>query len=140
MRQASGTGPGASPRATIYARVSTTRQARDGTSLDEQVDRCSAWAAAQGMRVVATYREEGVSGAKASRPELDRLMGSARGGDIDAIVVFALDRWGRSMRNLLVTLDELDTLGVTFASVRESIDSSTATGRLMRNIIGSLAE
>lgn len=126
-------------RAAIYARVSTAQQV-DGTSLDEQVDRCRAWANAHGVSVVAVHRESGVSGATTSRPELDRLLAAARQGGIDTIVVFALDRWGRSMRNLLVTLDELDRLGVTFASVRESIDSSTPTGRLMRNIIGSLAE
>lgn len=130
---------GSPARAAIYARVSTAQQV-DGTSLDEQVDRCNAWARAHGLTVVTEYRESGVSGATTSRPELDRLLAAARRGEIDTIVVFALDRWGRSMRDLLVTLDQLDKLGVTFASVRESIDSSTPTGRLMRNIIGSLAE
>jgi DNA invertase Pin-like site-specific DNA recombinase len=130
----------ATVRAAIYARVSTDGQVETGTSLDEQIRRCRAYCAAQGWSVVAEYREEGVSGTKASRPQLDALMRSARGRELDAIVVAKLDRWGRSMRHLCEALGGLDDVGVRFASVAEAIDSSTPSGRLLRNVLGAIAE
>jgi len=127
-------------RAAIYARVSTDEQAEHGTSLDGQVRRCEAYCVAQGWTVVATHREEGVSGTLASRPELDQLMRSAKRHELDAIVVAKLDRWGRSMRHLSAVLGDLDDLHVRFASVAEAIDSSTPSGRLLRNVLGAIAE
>src|SRR4051794_24235461 len=64
----------------------------------------------------------------------------ARRGELDAIVVAKLDRWGRSMRHLSAVLGELDDLRVRFASVSEAIDSSTPSGRLLRNVLGAIAE
>ena len=127
-------------RAAIYARVSTDEQAQSGTSLDEQIRRCQAYCAAQGWTVATVHREEGVSGSRASRPELDRLMAAARSRAVDAIVVAKLDRWGRSMRHLSAVLGDLDDLRVRFASVAEAIDSSTPSGRLLRNVLGAIAE
>ncbi|MFP5317189.1 MAG: recombinase family protein [Acidimicrobiia bacterium] len=130
----------AAVRAAVYARVSTDEQAEHGTSLDEQVRRCEAYCAAHGWTVVAIYREQGVSGSRASRPELDQLMRSARSREVDAIVVAKLDRWGRSMRHLCSALGDLDDWQIRFASVAEAIDSSTASGRLLRNVLGAIAE
>lgn len=127
-------------RTAIYARVSTDEQAEYGTSLEEQVRRCEAYCVAQGWTVLVVHREEGVSGTLASRPQLDRLMLSAKRGELDAIVVAKLDRWGRSMRHLSAVLGDLDDLHVRFASVAEAIDSSTASGRLLRNVLGAIAE
>lgn len=127
-------------RTAIYARVSTDDQAEHGTSLDEQVRRCEAYCESQGWKVTAVYREEGVSGSAASRPQLDRLLHCAHRGELDAIVVAKLDRWGRSMRHLAAALGALDDLGIRFASVTEAIDSSTASGRLLRNVLGAIAE
>lgn len=131
---------GGTVRAAIYARVSTDEQVECGTSLYEQVRRCEAYCSAQGWTVTAVYREEGVSGTQASRPELDRLMRSARGSELDAIVVAKLDRWGRSMRHLSAALGDLDDWRIRFASVAEAIDSSTPSGRLLRNVLGAIAE
>jgi DNA invertase Pin-like site-specific DNA recombinase len=130
----------ATVRAAIYARVSTDEQAEHGTSLEDQVRRCEAYCVAQGWTVAAIHREEGVSGSLASRPQLDQLMRSAKRGELDAIVVAKLDRWGRSMRHLSSALGDLDDLHVRFASVAEAIDSSTASGRLLRNVLGAIAE
>ena len=127
-------------RAVIYARVSTDEQVESGTSLDEQVRRCRAYCEAQAWTVVAVYREEGVSGTRASRPELDRLMRTAQARELDAVVVAKLDRWGRSMRHLCAALGDLDDWGIRFASVGEAIDSSTPSGRLLRNVLGAIAE
>ncbi len=126
--------------AAIYARVSTDGQAEHGTSLDEQVRRCKAYCESQGWAVTSVYREEGVSGSAASRPQLDRLLQCAHRHELDAIVVAKLDRWGRSMRHLTAALGDLDDLGIRFASVGEAIDSSTPSGRLLRNVLGAIAE
>jgi len=126
-------------RAAVYARVSTEQQI-DGTSLDAQVERCQARVVAEGWRLAGTFVDAGVSGAKASRPELDRLMSMVRRKEIDAIVVTRLDRFGRSQRHLSATLGELDDHGVRLVSLAESFDSGTPAGRMMRTLLGSFAE
>ena len=126
-------------RAVIYARVSTAEQV-DGTSLTTQVARCEQYIAAQDWASAGSYVDEGVSGAKASRPALDRLLGAVRAGTVDVVVIAKLDRIGRSMRHLGALLGELDDRKVTLVSVSEAFDSSTASGRLQRNMLGSFAE
>jgi site-specific DNA recombinase len=126
-------------RAAIYARVSTAEQV-DGTSLTTQVARCEHYIAAQDWAPTGSYVDEGVSGAKASRPALDRLMTAVRAGTVDVVVIAKLDRIGRSMRHLGALLGELDDRKVALVSVSEAFDSSTASGRLQRNMLGSFAE
>ncbi|MCG8420917.1 MAG: recombinase family protein [Proteobacteria bacterium] len=127
-----------SPKAAIYARVSTTGNGQDvGLQLDElrQVARQRGW------KVVNEYVDDGVSGAKETRPQLDQLMGDARRGKIDLVAVWKLDRLGRSLAHLLRLLDELAALGVGFVSVRDSgMDTTSPTGRLMLQILGAFAE
>lgn len=126
-------------RAAVYARVSTIEQV-DGTSLATQVERCRAYVSSQGWSLTGKFVDEGVSGAKAARPALDRLMAHIGDGKVDAIVVAKLDRLGRSMRHLASLLGELDDRGVRLVSVAEGFDSQTPSGRLQRNILGSFAE
>lgn len=126
-------------RAAVYARVSTAEQAQ-GSSLPEQVVTCRAHIVAAGFAEAGVFVDEGVSGAKASRPGLDALMAAVRSGDIDVIVVAHLDRAGRSMRHLGELMGELDERGVALVSVAESFDSSSPSGRLQRNILASFAE
>lgn len=126
-------------RAAIYARVSSADQVQ-GTSLDTQQERCEAYAAAQGWEVVGHYVDEGVSGAKASRPALDRLLADVRSGRVGAVIVAKLDRLGRSMRHLSPLIGELDDQGVALVSVADNFDSSTPSGRMVRNMLGSVAE
>jgi len=130
---------GGTVRAVIYVRVSTDGQI-EGTSLDEQIRVCRAYCEAKGWDVGAVFREEGASGSQAWRPELDRLMLAVRAGEVNAVVCAKLDRFYRSMRHMAPTLGEFDDRGVIFASVAESLDSSTMSGRLLRNILGSIAE
>lgn len=119
--------------------MSTAEQV-DGTSLATQRERCRRYLESQGWRPAGEYLDEGISGAAASRPALDRLMDDVRAGAVNAVVVSKLDRFGRSMRHLASLLGELDDRGVRFVSVAESFDSSTPSGRLQRNILGSFAE
>lgn len=129
---------GKAQRAALYARVSTTGHGQDvGLQLDElrQV------AAQRGWSVVEEFVDEGISGAKASRPALDRMMEAARLGKIDVVAVWKLDRLGRSLANLLSTLDELGHHGVGFVSLRDAgIDTTSPAGRLLLQLMGAFAE
>jgi DNA invertase Pin-like site-specific DNA recombinase len=126
-----------SPRTALYARVSTTGHGQDvGLQLHElrQVARQRGW------NVVAEHVDDSVSGATTSRPALDRLMDEARRGHLDLVVVWKLDRLGRSLQHLLAVLDELQHLGVGFVSIRDAgIDTTSASGRLLLHLLGAFA-
>ncbi|QNG37417.1 hypothetical protein F1C76_13225 [Geodermatophilaceae bacterium NBWT11] len=132
--------PGA-PRAAIYTRVSTLDQV-SGTSLDDQLDRCRAEVANRGWALDErhVYREEGESGAKHSRPALDRMLAEVRGGRVDALVVTKLDRLGRSTALFAPLVAELDELGVALVSLAEHFDTSSVAGRAMRGVLAVFAE
>src|SRR5580658_8569549 len=104
-------------RCAIYARVSTADQ--DPTM---QLDELREFAARRGWTIVAEYVDHGVSGAKDRRPDLDRLMVHVGRGGVDVVLCWKFDRWARSARHLILTLDEFRAAGVDFASVRDSID------------------
>ena len=81
-----------------------------------------------------------MTGSKDSRPALNRLMIDAQRRKFDAVLVWKLDRFGRSLRHLVNALAELEALGLTFISLRDNLDLSTPSGRLMFQIIGAMAE
>jgi len=123
-------------RVALYARVSTTDQ-DVGMQLDElrQVSRQRGW------HISGEYIDEGVSGAKTSRPALDQMMVDARTGKIDLVVVWKLDRLGRSLQHLLRILDDLQGFGVGFLSLRDSgIDTTNPQGRLLLQLLGAFSE
>jgi len=126
-------------RAAIYIRVSSDEQI-DGTSLATQEERCRAYASAQGWVIGDVYADEGVSGAKASRPALDRLLADCEAGRVQAVVVLKADRFSRNLGHLLTTLDRLTGLGVTFRSVTEAIDTGSTSGRAMTGMLGVFAQ
>jgi site-specific DNA recombinase len=128
-------------RVGVYARVSTEEQAA-GTSIGDQLDRCRKLAEAKGWEVVEQYIDEGVSGAMPpeDRPALRRLSRDVAAGKVDAVLCLKLDRLARSARVLLNLAAELDSAGTALVFVTESIDTSTASGRLFRNILASFAE
>ena len=109
-----------------YARVSTTEQ-----SLDLQRD---ALHAAKCEHVFT----DTMSGAKAERPGLEKALSHAREGDV--LVVWRLDRFGRSLKDLVARIEELSERGVGFMSLQESIDTTSAGGRLVFHVFGALAE
>ena len=98
------------------------------------------YAQRRGWGVVGEYTDEGVSGSKDSRPELNRLMADAHRRVFDAVLVWKIDRFGRSLKHLVNALDEMDALGVAFVSLGDNLDLSTPSGRLMFQIIGAMAE
>ena len=124
-------------RVALYARVSTLH----GQDVGLQLDELRQVAGQRGWDLVEEYVDEGVSGAKASRPGLDRLLADAQRGRFDVVLVWKLDRLGRSLQHLLGVLDDLAGWGVGFASVRDAgIDTTTPAGRLMLQILGAFAE
>ena len=126
------------PRVAIYGRVSTVGHGQDVTL---QTDELRDAARQRGWNVVATYVDDGVSGAKASRPALDRMLEDARRGRVDLVAVCKLDRLARSVRNLLDITDRLRSYGVGLVSLRDAhVDTTTATGRFTLSILGSVAE
>jgi DNA invertase Pin-like site-specific DNA recombinase len=124
-------------RAALYARVSTTGHGQDvGLQLDElrQVAAQRGWHTAE-------YVDDGVSGTKTSRPALDRMLADAQAGRLDLVVVWKLDRLGRSLQHVLGVLDQLTGHGVGFVSLRDAgLDTTTPAGRLFTAIIAAFAE
>jgi len=120
----------------IYARVSTLREQNPEMQLAE----LRAYAERRGWVISAEYVDIGVSGAKESRPEFDRLMADAHARRFDAIACWKLDRLGRSLRHLVVTIEDLQAYGVAFVSLRDNLDLSTPSGRLMFHVVAAMAE
>ncbi|AUI51175.1 recombinase family protein [Arthrobacter crystallopoietes] len=109
-----------------YARVST--GAQDASLQIDELERAGC---------VRVYTDHGVSGAKTSRPELDRCLDRLEQGD--TLVVWKLDRLGRSLSHLIITVEDLAARGVGFRSLTEGIDTSTAAGRLTLGIFSTLS-
>ena len=94
----------------------------------------------RGFQIIEEFTDRGVSGSRESRPELDRLMADTCRRRFDAVLVWKIDRFGRSLRHLVNSLEELGALGISFVSLRDNLDLSTPSGRLMFQIIGAMAE
>jgi len=124
-------------KAAIYARVSTAHNGQDPTMQTRELEE---YCERRDWEVAGCYVDTGVSGAKDSRPELNRLMFDAHQRRFDAILVWKLDRFGRSLRHLVNALAEFESLGISFVSLRDNLDLSTPSGRLMFQIIGAMAE
>lgn len=120
----------------LYARVSTTDKGQD-TEL--QLRDLRRYAEARGWTVHSEYIDH-CSGSKDRRPELARLLDDSRKRNIDGILVWRLDRFGRSLKHLINTLDELRSLGVSFISFSENLDFGTSTGQLLFHLLGAFAE
>ena len=123
-------------RVALYARVSTLNNQDPEMQLAELRE----YAGRRGWQIVEEYTDQGVSGCKESRPALNRLMSDACRRRFDAILVWKIDRFGRSLKHLVNALAELAALGVAFISLRDNLDLSTPSGRLMFQIIGAMAE
>jgi DNA invertase Pin-like site-specific DNA recombinase len=122
-------------RAAIYARVSTTEQ-----DAEMQLVELRELAVRRGWDVASEYIDAGISGTKASRPQLDKMMADARRRKFDVILVWRFDRFARSTSHLLAALEEFRNLGVDFVSHNEAIDTSTALGRMIFTVVSAVAE
>ena len=124
-------------RAAIYARVSTSNHGQDvGLQTRELRQFCEA----RGWKVAGEYLDEGISGAKDSRPGLDSLMADASRRRFDAVIVWRFDRFARSVSHLLRALETFSALGIAFVSLSEQIDTTTPTGKMVFTVLGAVAE
>ena len=123
-------------RVALYARVSTC----NGQSPEMQLAELREYTSRRGWEIFREYVDLGISGSKESRPELNRLMADAHTRRFDVVLCWKVDRFGRSLKHLVNALADLDAYGVAFVSVRDNLDLSTPSGRLMFQIIGAMAE
>jgi putative DNA-invertase from lambdoid prophage Rac len=121
-------------RAGLYARVST----QDQQTLPMQNRAMREYATRRGWTITQQVKEVG-SGAL-QRQQREKLLEAARRREIDVVVVWRLDRWGRSMTDLLATLREMEHLGVGFVSLTEALDLTTPAGRAMAALLAVFAE
>jgi putative DNA-invertase from lambdoid prophage Rac len=121
-------------RAAFYARVST----HDQQTLGMQVEAMAAYIKNRGW--VASRRIEDIGSGSRERPGRESLLMAARRREIDVIVVWRLDRWGRSVADLMATLREMTELGVGFVSLTEALDLTTPSGRAMAGMLAIFAE
>lgn len=117
-----------------YLRVSTLDQ-----STDLQRVEITNYLSARGINEVI-YFEDKSTGTNTQRPQFQAMLRAARGREVDAVVVWKLDRFARSLKDVITHLTELNELGVTFISIKDQIDFSTSTGRLMLHLLASFAE
>ncbi len=119
----------------LYCRCSTSEQSPE-MQLRELRDYCQR----RGWTIAGEYIDSGLSGAKDSRPELNRLMDDAHKRLFDCVTVWKFDRFARSVSHLLRALETFKSLGVEFVSYSEAIDTSTPIGKMTLTVLGAVAE
>ncbi|MGK5087021.1 recombinase family protein [Bdellovibrionota bacterium FG-2] len=123
-------------RALSYSRVSTTQN----QSTDAQQAELRRYCSARGWTLTKEIVDHGYSGGTDQRPGLKELLALVRRREVDAVVVTKLDRLFRSLKHLILTLEEFEQLGVTFVAVRDSLDWSTSAGKFFIQVLGSLGQ
>ena len=123
--------------AALYVRVST-----DGQTVENQLRELRHIAERRGWTVVETYSDSGISGSKGRnhRPGLDAMLNDAKRGKFDVVMAWAIDRLGRSLIDLLGTIQELEACGVDLFLEQQSFDTTTPAGKLMFQVCGAFAE
>jgi DNA invertase Pin-like site-specific DNA recombinase len=124
-------------RVAIYARVSTIN---NGQSPEMQLRELREYCDRRKWVVTSEYIDVGISGAKDSRPELNRMMLDAHRRRFDSVAVWKFDRFARSASHLLKALETFQALGIEFVSLTEGVDTSTPTGRMIFTVLGAVAE
>jgi putative DNA-invertase from lambdoid prophage Rac len=121
-------------RVGLYVRISTVDQ-----NPEMQLQELESYSKSRGFTVVRVF-EDRATGTNTNRPAFRELLSLARARELDAIVVWKLDRFARSLKDLIVTLQDLDDIGVRFISLKDHIDFTTAHGRLLVHILACFAE
>jgi site-specific DNA recombinase len=127
-------------RVATYARVSTTEQAAEGSSLSFQASQLTGYCQLQSWTIINSYVDPGFSGKDGDRPGLKRLLTDAKLGLFDKMVVFKLDRLARNLSLLLEIEKAVNGQGITLISMKESVDTSTPTGKMVFQLFGMVAE
>lgn len=122
-------------RVGIYCRVSTSDQ-----SVEIQSSELEQFAAARGWVIAETFVDHGYTGKNTARPSLKRLLDAASKRKVDIVLVWKLDRFARSLGDLINMIQSLNERGVEFVSLRDNIDLTTSQGRLMLHMLGAFAQ
>ena len=121
----------------LYARTSTIMQA---SGLDAQIRALRRYCTQYEITDYVIYEDDGISGAKASRPALDRMMEDVKNGKIERVIVYSFSRYARSTSHLLRALETFKYLGVAFVSTTENLDTNTPLGVAIFSIISSISQ
>jgi len=142
-------------RVALYARVSTAKCEKCGKIRTEhenhshefkgqdpevQLRELREYIEHRGWQIAEVYPDTGVSGAKDSRPALNRLVVDAGRRRFDVVIVWRFDRFARSVSHLLRALEQFQSLGIDFVSLSENVDTSTPTGKMVFTVLGAVAE
>jgi DNA invertase Pin-like site-specific DNA recombinase len=123
-----------------YVRVSTERQAERGSSLEAQAEKIRAMALVQGVELADIIVESGESAKSLQRTGMTRLLALVEAGQVKAVIVAKLDRLTRSVKDLCELLERFERKGVALVSVAESLDTGSAAGRLVLNIMAAASQ
>ena len=124
----------------IYSRVSTEEQAKEGLSIDAQIDKCKAFCKARDWEIFKIYKDAGFSAGSLNRPALELLLNDTQEKKFDIILVYKIDRFSRKLKDLIMILEELKEKNINFTSVTEQIDTTSAMGEAFFQIIGVFAQ
>jgi site-specific DNA recombinase len=127
-------------RAIGYARVSTDKQADRGVSLEAQTEKIRAMTLVHGAEIADIIVEAGESAQSLNRPGLQRLLALVDAGEVQTVIVAKLDRLARSVKDLCELLERFERRGVALVSVAESLDTGSAAGRLVLNIMTAVSQ
>jgi site-specific DNA recombinase len=128
------------PRVAIYSRVSTEEQAKEGLSVEAQIDKCKSFCDARGWEIFKVYKDAGFSAGTLNRPALELLLRDAEEKRFDIILVYKIDRFSRKLKDLITILEDLKKKDINFTSVTEQIDTTSAMGEAFFQIIGVFAQ
>jgi site-specific DNA recombinase len=128
------------PRVAIYSRVSTEEQAKEGLSVEAQIDKCKSFCDAREWEIFKVYKDAGFSAGTLNRPALELLLRDAQEKKFDIILVYKIDRFSRKLKDLITILEDLKTKNINFTSVTEQIDTTSAMGEAFFQIIGVFAQ
>jgi site-specific DNA recombinase len=123
-----------------YTRVSTSEQAADGVSLRVQAEKVSAYSVVKDWDLVGIITDEGQSAKSLARPGLQQLLSLVDAGQVDVVIIYKLDRLTRSVADLDRLMKLFESKDVALVSLQESLDATTATGRLMMNLLASVSQ
>lgn len=128
------------PKVGIYVRVSTEEQAKEGISIDAQIERCKAFCISKDWDIGKIYTDAGYSAGTMDRPAFRDLINDINFKRINIVLVYKIDRFSRNLKDLILLLESMKDKNVNFSSVTEQIDTTTAMGEAFFQIIGVFAQ